>query len=58
VVSMAGARLGGWEGAGLIPSIEPTSSGAATELSSASTPAAGAVDCRAGFRVVLGWGSC
>ncbi len=55
---MAGARLGGWEGAGLIPSIEPTSSGAATELSSASTPAAGAVDCRAGFRVVLGWGSC
>jgi hypothetical protein len=48
-----GAELGGWGGAGVIPSISPTCSGAATELSSARCPAAGAVNWRACLRIVL-----
>jgi hypothetical protein len=43
----------------VIPSISPTCSGAARELSSARSPAAGTVDWRAHLRVVLvggaGW---
>jgi hypothetical protein len=35
-----GAELGGWGGARVIPSISPTCSVAATELSSARSPAA------------------
>ncbi len=55
----AAARLGDWEGAGVIPSISPTCSGAAMEPSSARSPAAGTVDWRARLRVTLvggaGW---
>jgi hypothetical protein len=43
----AGAELRGWGGAGVIPSISPTCSGAARELSSAQSLAAGAVELRA-----------
>ncbi len=49
----AAAEHGGCGGAGVIPSISPTCSGAAMEPSSARSPAAGAVDCRARLRVVL-----
>jgi hypothetical protein len=48
-----GAELGGLGGAGVIPSISPTCSGAAIELSSARSPAAGTVNWRASFRIVL-----
>ncbi len=52
-VCETGTELGGWGGAGAIPSISPTSSGAAMEPSSARSPAAGAVDCRARLLIVL-----
>ncbi len=59
VVWGAGAELGGWGRAGVIPSISPTCSGTAMEPSSACSPAAGAVDWRARLRIVLvrgaGW---
>jgi hypothetical protein len=55
----AAAEHGGWDGAGVIPSISPTCSGAAMEPSSACSQAAGAVVWRAGLRIVLvggaGW---
>ncbi len=55
----AAAGLGNWGGAGVIPSISPTCSGAAVEPSSAHSPAAGAVYWRAHLRIVLvggaGW---
>jgi hypothetical protein len=46
---LAGARLGGWGGSGLIPSIWPTCYGAAIELSSACSPAAVTVDGLMGY---------
>jgi hypothetical protein len=53
------AELGGWGGAGVIPSISPTCSGAAMKPSSAHSHAAGAVDWHACLRLVLvgdaGW---
>ncbi len=49
----AAAEHGGCGGAGVIPSISPTCSGAAMEPFSARSPAAGAVDCRARLGVVL-----
>ncbi len=55
----AGAELGCWGGAVVLPSISPTCSGTAMEPSSARSPAAGAVDWRASFRIVwvrgAGW---
>ncbi len=55
----AGAEHGGQGRAGVIPSISPTCSGAAMELFSAHSPAAGAVDWRARLRIVwqggAGW---
>ncbi len=55
----AAAEHGGWKGAGVIPSISLTCSGATIEPSSARSPAAGAVDWQARLRVALvggaGW---
>jgi hypothetical protein len=55
----ATAGLGDWGRAGMIPSISPTCSGAAMELSSACSLAAGTMDWCARLRVVLvggaGW---
>jgi 6-phosphogluconate dehydrogenase len=48
---------GGWGGAGVIPSILPTCSGTAVELSSARSPAAGAVHWRACLRIVHAGGA-
>ncbi len=53
----AGDVFEGWRGAGAIPSISLTCSGAATEPSSARSPAAGAVDWRARLRTVLAGGT-
>ncbi len=48
----ATAGLGGWGGAGVIPSISPTCLGA-MELSAARSPAVGTVECHALLRIVL-----
>jgi hypothetical protein len=58
-VCETGAELGSWWGAGAIPSISPTSSGATIEPSSARSPALGAVDWPDCLRIALvgvaGW---
>ncbi len=43
----AASGHGGWRGAGVIPSVSPTCSGAAVEPSTARSPAAGVVYCHA-----------
>ncbi len=59
VLVRVSAGLGNWGGAGVIHSISPTCSGAAIELSSAHSLAAGTVDWRARLCIVLvggaGW---
>lgn len=54
----AGCALGGWGGAGVLPSISPICSWAAMELSSARSPAVRAVDRRAHFCIVLAGEAC
>jgi hypothetical protein len=59
VMVRATAGLGGWAGAGVIPSTSPTCTEAAMEPSSARSPAAGTVDWRARLPIVqvggAGW---